>query len=295
MHFRFRLVGGVAAAILGSASLMFAGGSAAAMVASASGTRHAPALGRMLPAPGRSVRSVHGYTMTGSYNWSGYAQSTATEGEFTAVQDTWTVPTVNTSLSGNQYSSDWVGIGGFSDSTLVQAGTEADNIGGTAVYDAWTEILPAAEVVIPGLTIHPGDRIKTIVKETSPGVWKMKVKDLTTGQHGGKTVDYSSSGESVEAIHERPCIADGCTSTSDLATLSETNNVTFDPGKYSVSGAGTPVYKPLLKTAAGATVYQMWMVNDADTAYIAATSNPDSDNDGFTVAYGSTQPSPPAS
>jgi hypothetical protein len=231
--------------------------------------------------------------MEGSYNWSGYAQD-GTTGEFKAVQDTWTVPTVNTSLSGDQYSSDWVGIGGYSESTLVQAGTEADNIGGTAQYDAWTEILPAAEVVIPGLVIHPGDKIKTTVKETSSGVWKMKVKDVTTGQSGGKTVDYSSSGASAEAVHERPCIADGCSSTSDLANLTETNNVTFEPGKYSTAAAGTPVWQTLLGAAAGATLYQMWMVNDADSAYIAATSNPNTEKNGFTVAYGSTQPAPPS-
>ena len=242
---------------------MFADGAATAPVASASGIYHTVALGKMLKAPDPSVRSIHGYTMEKAYNWAG----------------------------------DWVGIGRATsgDDTLVQAGTDADNMGGTAVYDAWTEVLPAAEFVLPGLTIRPGDVIKTVVKETSRGVWKMKVKDKTTGQVGTKTVDYSSSGNSVEAIHERPCIEDGCTSVSDFATLSETNNVTFDPGKYSVSPAGTPVFKPLLMVAADATIDQIWMMNNAGNAYIAATSNPDSDNDGFTVAYGSTQPPPPAS
>ena len=244
MQFKFRMVGGVAAAVLGSASLMFAAGAASAPVASATGIYHTVALGKMLRAPGRSVRSVHGTTMVASTNWSGYAQSTSTSGEFTAVQDTWTVPTVNTSLSGNQYSSDWVGIGGYSTDDLVQAGTEADNIGGTAKYDAWTEILPASEVVLTGLTIHPGDKIKTTVEETSPGVWKMKVKDKTTGHVGSRTVSYSSSGESVEAIHERPEVG------GSLATLAKTTNVTFDPGKYSTSGPGTPVYEPLLSAAA---------------------------------------------
>ncbi len=294
MHLKFRLVAGAVAAILVSTSMLFAVGSVGASVASASGARHDSGLGRMLKAPGHVTRNIHGLTMEGSYNWSGYAQN-GTTGEFSAVQDTWTVPTVNTSLSGSQYSSDWVGIGGYATNDLVQAGTEADNIGGTARYDAWTEILPAAEVVITGLTIHAGDKIKTTVKETSAGVWKMTVKDITTGQSGGKTVSYSSSGSSVEAIHERPCIADGCTSVNDLATLTKTNNVTFDPGKYSTSGPGTPVYKPLLSLATGATEYQIWMVNNADTAYIAAVSNPDSDSNGFTVAYGATQPPPPAS
>ena len=66
---------------------------------------------------------LEGTTQVGSYNWSGYGQSAAT-GTFRAVVDTWTVPTVNTVIAGDQFSFDWVGIGGFTDGTLVQAGAE---------------------------------------------------------------------------------------------------------------------------------------------------------------------------
>ncbi len=177
----------------------------------------------------------------------------------------------------------------------MQAGTEADNIGGTVTYDAWTEILPAAEVVIPGLTIKPGNKIKTTVQETSAGVWKMTVQDVTTGKSGGRTVHYSSSGASVEAIHERPCIADGCTSTSDLAALTKTSNVTFDPGELSTAAPGTPVWHALLKVVSGATLNEISMINNAATKVIAAPSNADSDSDGFAVAYGSKAPAAPKS
>jgi hypothetical protein len=37
------------------------------------------------------------------------------------------------------------------------------------------------------------------------------------------------------------------------------------------------------------------MVNNSGTQIISYPSNPDSDTDGFNVAYGSTQPNPPAS
>jgi Peptidase A4 family len=162
-------------------------------------------------------------------------------------------------------------------------------------YDAWTEILPAAEAVIPGLAIHPGNTIKTTVKETSAGVWKMTVQDVTTGKSGGRTVHYSSSGASAEAIHERPCIADGCTSTSDLAALAKTNNVTFDPGELSNAAAGAPAWRALLKVVPGGTLNEIAMTNNAGTAVIAAPSKADSDADGFTVAYGSKSPAAPKS
>ncbi len=249
----------------------------------------------LAPLPGGESpggQSVHGFSQTGAYNWSGFAQGAA-NGTYKSVIDTWKVPTVNTSVSGTQYSSDWVGIGGLNDGTLVQAGTEADNLNGTAFYQAWTEVLPAAEDPLT-LVVHPGDKIKTSVV-LSGSTWTMKVKDVTTGLKASRTASQSSAGSSeasAEAIHERPCIADGCTTVSDLANLTQTTNVTFDPGKYGHSA--TP-NKPLMHPATGATVDQIFMVNNADTATIASPSNPDSDNDGFTVADGSTQPAPPSS
>jgi Peptidase A4 family len=283
-------------------TIVLSGIAAAAMmiVAAPAGAAAPTPGGRDLPAPlppgfaePSLLQAIGQVTQVGSTNWSGYAQSVSTS-TFHGVSDTWTVPTVNTSLPGNQFSSDWVGIGGVTDGTLVQAGTEADNFGGTAVYGAWTEILPAAEDPL-SLAIHPGDTITTSVIEIQANMWQMTVEDLTTHQSQGRTVEYSgSSHASVEAIHERPCIADGCSSVEDLANLTDTSNVTFDPGKYSTKAKKKPK-KGLLKPARGATLYQLFMLNNSGTAVIAAPSSPDSDLDGFTVAFGSTSPAPPPS
>jgi len=286
MQIRAKLLGS-AVAVLGSASLVMAGGAASASASGMSAHR-TPRVGRMLRIPGASARTVREITKLDASNWSGYAQSTKTHGTFTAVKDYWTVPTVTTK-AGDQYSSDWVGIGGFSDDTLVQDGTEADNFNGTVQYDAWTEILPASEVGIPGLVISPGNSMEGLVEETKPGTWKMTVFDLTTGKSGGRTVSYSSPGLSVEAIHERPEIGSG------LANLATTTNVTFDPGSLSTAAPGTPAWKPLLKVAAGATLNEIFMINNAGSAVIASPSAPDSDSDGFTVADGSKAPPPPKS
>jgi hypothetical protein len=227
-----------------------------------------------------------GVTTSYSYNWSGYAQ-TDSDGTYNAVQDTWTVPTVKTTLSGDQYSSDWVGIGGYGEDTLVQAGTEGDNVDGTARYDAWTEILPASEVLLSSPTVHPGDQIKTTVEQTSQNVWLMEVQDLTTGQSGSRTVDYSSSGASAETVHERPEVS------GNLSTLSKTTNVIFNPGFVSTSGAGTPSWRPLMSPSTNATVYEMFMLNNKGTAVIAAPSVLTTNDEGFAVAYGSKSPPAP--
>jgi hypothetical protein len=235
---------------------------------------------------------VHGISQLDSFNWSGFAQGAA-NGTYKSVVDTWKVPTVNTAVSGSQFSSDWVGIGGLNDGTLVQAGTEADNQNGHAFYQAWTEVLPAAEDPLT-LAVHPGDKIKTTVSFAAKK-WTMTVDDVTTGKSQSRTASKAAVGSSeasVEAIHERPCIADGCTSVNDLANLTQTTNVTFNPGKFGTTATPST---PLMTPASGATVDQIFMINNAQTAVIASPSNPSSNHKGFTVADGSTQPPPPSS
>jgi Peptidase A4 family len=247
---------------------------------------HGVALGRMRPV--RKIGPVQrGYQKVDSYNWSGYAQHTTTKGTFTAVEGTWTVPKVDTSKPGAQYAADWVGIGGYSDDTLVQAGTLEWNAHGTAKYDAWTEILPAALVPISGLTVHPGDKIETTVVEKSKNMWAMTVDDVTTGKSGGRTVKYKASGESAEAIHERPEVGSG------LATLATTSNVTFEPDDFSTAAPGSPVWKPLLESISAAKLAEIFMVNNSGSAVIASPSAPSSNDEGFTVADGSKAPPPP--
>jgi Peptidase A4 family len=282
-----RLYSGVAATALCCSSVFAAGAAVTPKVAAAlvSGIG-----GRLIPAPPPRFPG----SPTKSYNWSGYAQA-GSSGTYTGVTAKFKVPTVNASLSGNQYSSDWVGVGGFSEGTLVQAGIEADNFNGSAFYQAWTEILPAAENPLT-LTIHPGDKVTVTVLETATNRWKMTVKDNTLATQASRTVSYNSSGASVEAITERPCIQAPCNLVSDLANLAQTNNETYDPARLTTTPPrSAPVYHPLLTTVAGATLTEIEMVANNGTTVIATPSNPDVDNDGFVVQDGSTVPPPPPS
>ena len=91
-------------------------------------------------------------------NWSGYAET----GTFTGVSGTWTVPAVS-ATSSSTYSSAWIGVDGFNDNDLIQTGTEQDYYSGAAHYDAWWEILPAAETeistsIVPGRSQRPDER-----------------------------------------------------------------------------------------------------------------------------------------
>jgi Peptidase A4 family len=284
----------IAAAILGSSSLWMVGGAVVARTAPVGAVAESPAVpalttggassGTLLLVAG-SGEARHGYTRVKATNWSGYAQHTKTKGMFSGVEDSWRVPTVATTKPGEQFASDWVGIGGYSEDTLVQAGTSEWNDNGSAMYDAWSEVLPQS--VRPfELTIRPGDMVTAIVRETSPDIWVMKVKDLTTGKGCVRTVHYRSSGRSAEAIHERPHVAGG------IAELARTNDVTFEPGTFSTSGPA-PVWKPLLETLSGAKLAEVVMVNDTGKVVLASPSAPNTTGLGFRVADGPTAPRPP--
>lgn len=206
-----------------------------------------------------------------SSNWSGVADTGRT---YTSVKGSWTVPTVK-AAPGNRFASDWVGIGGFSTGDLIQSGTSEQMVGGVAQYNAWTEILPAAEVVIPGFTIHPGDAMTVTVKKGAGNKWTITVVDATSGQTFTKHLTYASCLCSAEWIHEAPTVG------GTQSTLASTTNAVFDPGFVN----GTTVI------GSGGTVDRIQLVGPTD----ATPSKLDSDHDGFQVADGSAVPPPPSS
>jgi hypothetical protein len=278
---------------LGGLTLIVAAGVGPGVATSAAA--QATSGGTMIPAPAPgSAPHADAQPLTGaivnSTNWSGYAQNNGTTtGPFTGAEATFVVPTVSEPHIGKQYSSDWVGVGGYNESTLVQDGIEADNHGGTPAYQAWTEILPAASVPLT-LTIQPGDRIQAIVRETALDSWTMTVTDLTLGTHAGRTVHYDSHGASAELIMERPEVGDS------LASLAKTSKSVFDPGGVTTTAPGpSAVYMPFLAPVTDQTLHEIDMTNSAGTKVIATPSAPDSASDGFTVVDGSVAPKPPKS
>jgi hypothetical protein len=232
-----------------------------------------------------------------SPNWSGYVQGASDRGTFTEATDTIVVPSVDDVGAGTQYAADWVGIGGYfdHDRSLVQTGVQAVVSGaGSVSYDAWTEILPQAERPLK-LKVTAGDKVTATVEEIAADQWTMTVDDLTTGKSGSRTVKYRSKGLSAEAIHERPCIANPCSSVTSLAQLAQTDDVTFDPGYASESPAGAPpANEALLSAMPGATLTTIAMVSNAGSV-IATPSVPNGAEDGFTMADGAAPPLPPGS
>lgn len=204
-----------------------------------------------------------------SSNWSGYA---VTGSIYHSVTARWTVPGVTGSRKAT-YSSDWVGIDGYNNSDLIQTGTESDYYNGSAHYGAWWEILPAAETVIPSITVKPGDTITASIAKGSGSSWTITITD--GGQSFTTTQTYTGPQTSAEWIEEAPSLG------GRVATLANYGHTTFDPG--TVNGAN-----PGLTASDGGVMVQK-------RVQVSTPSNPDSDTDGFNIAYGASAPAPPPS
>jgi hypothetical protein len=198
-------------------------------------------------------RLVPSALATTSTNWSGYAV-TAGRGAVTAVSGSWVVPTV--SGSGTSYSSDWVGIDGFSSPTVEQIGTDSDLSGGAPQYYAWYEMYPSGSVEIP-LAIHAGDTITASVAYGASG-FTLSISDATTGKSFTTTKTASGAQRSsAEWVVEAP------SSFSGILPLADFGKVTFTGAQATINGStgaidsftasGEQVYSINMESRSGAT------------------------------------------
>jgi hypothetical protein len=164
-----------------------------------------------------------------SNNWSGYVllnQATAygSKSWYYIIGD-YTVPVAQQAFGActgsYDYSSTWVGIDGYDNGDVLQAGTEADAdcSGGTTTpfYAAWYEWYPYDEVRIDSFPVGPGDAMYVEVWSTSATAGEAYVVNYSTNQ--STSIGFSAPagttlvGNSAEWIVERPGVNGG------LATL----------------------------------------------------------------------------
>jgi hypothetical protein len=232
-----------------------------------------------------------------SGNWSGYALSQtspsglpcvpASGNTYTSVTGTWTVPAVTGSRTTSSYSAAWAGIDGFTNSNLIQAGTEQDYTRGTAHYAAWWEILPAPETVIPSITVLPGDSMTVSIAQVSGSQWSITVTDNGQPGHAAQpafttTQTYSGAGTSAEWIMEAPQV------NGRVATLAHYGSTVFDHGTANA-------VSPRLAAGTGGELVQGSFFR---SQVLSVPSGPDTGapaGDGFAVAYGSVAPPAPTS
>src|SRR6266487_2282484 len=209
-----------------------------------------------------------------SQNWSGYARTTG--GTYTDITSSWTVPTAQASTSAT-YSSAWIGIDGATNSNLIQTGTESDYVSGSASYNAWWEILPAAETVLSTTTypVSPGDAMFAEIKKNATN-WTINIQDLTKAWSFSTNQTYSGQQSSTEWILEAPTVG-GSQSTlanyGSISFLNDTQNGANPSHSYSTDSID---------------------MLDSINKVISSTSQPNPDTNGFSVTYGSTTPASPS-
>jgi Peptidase A4 family len=189
--------------------------SSASAATTAGGFNPGGLIHRVGPTISSHVRGIsHQATST---NWSGYA---ATTGTYTSVSASWTQP-AGICSSGNQYSSFWVGLDGYSSSSVEQTGSEVDCAGSTARYYAWYEMYPSASRSYSN-TVRAGDHFNASVTYLGSNRFSLFIADTTQGWSHTTTASLSGAPRSsAEVIVEAPC----CTSGGGILPLADFGTV----------------------------------------------------------------------
>jgi hypothetical protein len=216
-----------------------------------------------------------GISSSSAYNWAGYAESSGT-GTVTKVTATWTQPAVTCPTKGTTLAAFWIGIDGYSSSTVEQDGTLAQCTHGTASYYSWWETYPA-NAVQTWATIHSGDKFSaSVTYSSSTGKFTMALTDTTTSTSWSKTSTNSGASEnSAECIAERPA---GASNASGLYALADFGTASFGSCTATVSGTSGGI-------GTFSTVYEITMVNYSSGTRDLAVPSSLTGNSAFTVTW----------
>jgi Peptidase A4 family len=167
-----------------------------------------------------TTAGVANSSATSSFNWAGYADVSSAHGHFTRVSGAWTVPSV-TCTAEDRITSDWVGLDGFSSSTVEQDGTVSQCFEGRAVYYTWYEMYPAGSIAV-GTTVRPGDKINASVSR-SGSAYTLALTDSTRGGNSfskhATCPTTTCLDTSAEWIAERPAYSIGIVPEAQFSTV----------------------------------------------------------------------------
>jgi Peptidase A4 family len=167
-----------------------------------------------------------------STNWSGYAGTT---GKYTSVSASWTQP-AGTCSRGDQYAAFWVGLDGYSSTTVEQTGSEVDCVGRTAQYYAWYEMYPGPSENYSN-TVKAGDHFTATVTYISGETFSLYIDDSTEGWSHTTTASLQQAPalSSAEVIVEAPC----CTNNGGILPLTDFGTMSFSGSTANGSAIGS--------------------------------------------------------
>jgi hypothetical protein len=190
-----------------------------------------------------------------SSNWSGYAVETnlnsPQNNAVNNVSGQWTVPSVSCT-SAASYSSVWVGIDGFSDSTVEQTGTEQDCQNGQVQYYAWYEMYPRNMYRI-SLAVSPGNTVAAAVKFNGNRYYTLTLSNKTTGKSFSTTQRLNGTQrQSAEWVVEAPSSYFGVLPLANFGMANISNaSATLNGHTGTIADANWQKDKILMETADG--------------------------------------------
>jgi peptidase A4-like protein len=211
-----------------------------------------------------------------SDNWSGYV---AKGTDFTYAKASWKLTALDCAKSPNSYAGLWVGLDGYSSTTVEQTGTASDCNGKNPQYYAWYEFFPAAPVTITSVPISPGNVLFGEVSYNG-SEFTLTMTNETTGKTFSKTGKVSGAKRSsAEWIAEAPTGGLGVLPLADFGTESFGDDYTSatDTNWASDNSVTGPI------SDFGKSVLRINMVNKGVTE--AATSVLTTDGSSFKVAW----------
>jgi hypothetical protein len=224
---------------------------------------------------------LHGYRPDGtteSTNWSGYA---VTGTSFTVAKASWIVPAVNCSTTPNTYSAFWVGLDGYSSSTVEQTGSESDCDGKTPSYYAWYEFYPNPSEEITSVPVEPGNIMYAEVSY-SGSEFTTTITNESTGKSYSKTAKVSGAKRSsAEWIAEAPC----CTSRGAILPLADFGTVDFGEDYTNISDTNDATETSESGAIGSFSTWEEITMVSTKSVDEAVPSSLSSDDTSFTVAW----------
>jgi Peptidase A4 family len=143
-----------------------------------------------------------GLTDVQSTNWAGYAD---TGSSFSKVSASWTEPSASCSSNTEQLAAFWVGIDGYSSSSVEQDGTIIECYRKHTYQYTWWEMYPTNDIQVVGETLAAGDAITSTVTRSGTS-YTLTVTDATHTADSFTESETCSScaNSSAEWIAEAP-------------------------------------------------------------------------------------------
>jgi hypothetical protein len=225
---------------------------------------------------------IDNVTVSDSTNWSGYA---VTGASFTHAAGSWIVPTVNCSKTPNTFAAFWVGIDGWTSSTVEQTGTDSDCSGSSPSYYAWYEFYPHPSILISSVPVSAGNKMSATVS-FSGSEFTITITNETTGKSFSKSSRVSGARRSsAEWIAEAPC----CTNAGGILPLADFGTVDLGDDHTDISSTNDATDSSITGPIGsfGSAVNEAIMVNGTTGANEAVPSALSTDGSSFAVAWDS--------